>query len=147
MTAARDLFAEHGVSGVTTQQIAHRADAAIGALYLYASTKAELLIMVQNEKFAAAIDSGLAAANATVGQGALEPVIALIRPVVECLREHTEDGRAYRPRIPARTRLRRSGRALPASGSSALTVKVRRVGDWNGWMSADVRSGRWRRGG
>lgn len=43
--------------------------------------------MVQNEKFAAAIDVGLAAANATVGQGALEPVIALIRPVVECLRD------------------------------------------------------------
>ncbi len=51
--------------------------------------------MVQNEKFAAAIDVGLAAANATVGQGVLEPVIALIRPVVECLREHTENGRTY----------------------------------------------------
>lgn len=94
-TAARELFAEHGVSGVTTQQITHRADVANGTLYLYASTKAELLIMVQNEKFAAAIDVGLAAANATVGQGALEPVIALIRPVVECLREHTENGRTY----------------------------------------------------
>jgi AcrR family transcriptional regulator len=94
MTAARELFAEHGVSGVTTQQIAHRADVAIGTLYLYASTKAELLIMVQNEKFAAAIDAGLAAAN-TAGQGALEPVIALIRPVVECLREHIENGRTY----------------------------------------------------
>lgn len=54
-TAARELFAEHGVSGVTTQQITHRADVANGTLYLYASTKAELLIMVQNEKFAAAM--------------------------------------------------------------------------------------------
>ncbi|WP_371660775.1 TetR/AcrR family transcriptional regulator [Streptomyces sp. NBC_00280] len=95
MTAARELFAEHGVSGVTTQQIAHRADVAIGTLYLYASTKAELLIMVQNEKFAAAIDDGLAAANAAVGLGVLEPVAALIRPVVECLREHIENGRIY----------------------------------------------------
>jgi AcrR family transcriptional regulator len=95
MTAARELFAEHGVSGVTTQQIAHRADVAIGTLYLYASTKAELLIMVQNEKFAAAIDVGLAAANDAVGQGVLEPVVALIRPVVECLREHIENGRTY----------------------------------------------------
>jgi len=49
MTAARDLFAEQGVSGVTTQQIADRADVAIGTLYRYASTKARLLIMVQNE--------------------------------------------------------------------------------------------------
>ncbi|KUN63303.1 TetR family transcriptional regulator [Streptomyces canus] len=95
MTAARELFAEHGVSGVTTQQIAHRADVAIGTLYLYASTKAELLIMVQNEKFAAAVDVGLAAAKATAGQGVLEPVVALIRPVVECLREHIENGRTY----------------------------------------------------
>ncbi|WP_406174342.1 TetR/AcrR family transcriptional regulator [Streptomyces canus] len=95
MTAARELFADHGVSGVTTQQIAHRADVAIGTLYLYASTKAELLIMVQNEKFGAAIDVGVAAANATGGQGVLEPVVALIRPVVECLREHIENGRTY----------------------------------------------------
>lgn len=95
MAAARELFAEHGVNGVTTQQVARRADVANGTLYLYASTKAELLIMVQNEKFAAAIDAGLAATNAAVGQGVLEPVIALIRPVVECLREHIENGRTY----------------------------------------------------
>ncbi|WP_405825103.1 TetR/AcrR family transcriptional regulator [Streptomyces sp. NBC_01390] len=100
MTAARELFAEHGVGGVTTQQIADRAEVAIGTLYLYASTKAELLIMVQNEKFAAAIDDGLAAAHASTahaaaGQGALEPVVALIRPVVECVREHIENGRTY----------------------------------------------------
>src|ERR1044072_3143810 len=82
MTAARELFAEHGVSGVTTQQIAHRADVAIGTLYLYASTKAELLIMVQNAKLAR-------------GQRPREPVVALIRPVVECLREHIENGRTY----------------------------------------------------
>ena len=43
-----ELFAEHGVGGVTTQQVADRADVTIGTLYLYASTKAELLIMVQN---------------------------------------------------------------------------------------------------
>ncbi len=68
MTAARELFAEHGVSGVTTQQIGHRADVANGTLYLYASTKAELLIMVQNEKFAAAIDVGLAIRAAQLGK-------------------------------------------------------------------------------
>ncbi|WP_329273047.1 TetR/AcrR family transcriptional regulator [Streptomyces sp. NBC_01451] len=95
MTAARELFVEHGVGRVTTQQVARRADVAIGTLYLYASTKAELLIMVQNEKFAAAIDSGLVAADATAGQDVLEPVVALIRPVVECVREHIENGRTY----------------------------------------------------
>jgi AcrR family transcriptional regulator len=45
------VFTRHGVSGVTTQQVADRADVAIGTLYLYASTKAELLIMAQNAKF------------------------------------------------------------------------------------------------
>ena len=84
MAAARELFAEHGVGQVTTQQVADRADVAIGTLYLYASTKAELLIMVQNEKFAAAIDTGLAAAAVTARRGLLEGVIALIRPVVAC---------------------------------------------------------------
>ncbi len=44
-----ELFAEPGVGGVTTQQVADRADVAIDTLYLYASTKAELLIMVQNQ--------------------------------------------------------------------------------------------------
>jgi AcrR family transcriptional regulator len=60
LAAAMALFTRRGVSGTTTQQIAERADVAIGTLYLYASTKAELLIMVQNATFAAAIDDGLA---------------------------------------------------------------------------------------
>lgn len=95
LAAARELLAQHGVSGVTTQQIADRADVAIGTLYLYAATKAELLIMVQNEKFAAAIDKGLVAASGAAGQGVLEGAVALIRPVVECVREHAENGRTY----------------------------------------------------
>jgi AcrR family transcriptional regulator len=70
--AARELLAQHGVSGVTTQQIADRADVAIGTLYLYASTKAEQLIMAQNEKFAAAIDEGLVTASDAAVQDALE---------------------------------------------------------------------------
>lgn len=95
MAAARELFAEHGVGGVTTQQVADRADVAIGTLYLYAATKAELLIMVQNQKFAAAIDTGLAASAATATHGPLEGVVALIRPVVACVREQVENGRTY----------------------------------------------------
>lgn len=100
MLAARELFARHGIGGVTTQQIADDADVAIGTLYLYASTKAELLIMVQNQKFAAAIDDGLAAVAAaedptTDGRDAVSLVMTLIRPVVVCVREHPENGRTY----------------------------------------------------
>jgi len=97
MAAASELFALHGVGGVTTKQIADRADVAIGTLYLYASTKAELLIMVQNEKFSSGIDDGLAASAAAASseKTPLESVTALIGPVVRCLREHVENGRTY----------------------------------------------------
>ncbi len=69
MAPARELFKQHGVSGVATQQIADRADVAIGTLYSSASTKTELLTMVQNAKFAA-IDEGLAASSGVRGEGA-----------------------------------------------------------------------------
>ncbi|MCX5188106.1 TetR/AcrR family transcriptional regulator [Streptomyces sp. NBC_00268] len=134
MTAARELFVEHGVDKVTTQQVARRADVAIGTLYLYASTKAELLIMVQNEKFAAAVDTGLAAANTAVGQGALERVIVLIRPVVECVREHIENGRTYLHELvfgdPAEP-YRRAGLALAGrleDGITGLLTRDEHVG-------------------
>lgn len=97
MAAAGELFAEHGVTGVTTQQIADRADVAIGTLFVYASTKAEMLIMVQNEKFAAAVDAGLAAAVAAERSDAStrEAVLVLVGPVVACIREQPENGRTY----------------------------------------------------
>ena len=95
MAAAHELFAAHGVGGVTTQQIADRADVAIGTLFLYAASKAELLIMVQNQKFAAAIDEGLSRAATTPAAGPLEAVMALINPVVARLREQVENGRTY----------------------------------------------------
>lgn len=82
---------------MTTQQVADRADVAVGMLFLYASTKAGLLIMVQNEKFAVAIDDGFAAVSAAQqrGAGVEERVIELMRPVVRCIREQVENGRTY----------------------------------------------------
>lgn len=94
-TVAQELFARHGVGGVTTQQIADRADVAIGTLFLYASSKAELLTMVQNQKFAAAINEGLAAADGLGTADSLGRVLALVGPVVVCIREQPENGRAY----------------------------------------------------
>lgn len=46
--AARELFAERGVDEVTTQEIADKADIGTGTLFLYAKTKGELLLLVQN---------------------------------------------------------------------------------------------------
>jgi len=129
--AAQELFALHGVGGVTTQQIADHADIAIGTLYLYAATKAELLIMVQNQKFATAIDDGVAAAAKV--KGTLDGVLALIHPVVTCLREHVENGRTYLHELifgdPAEP-YRREGLTLAArleGGLSTLLARDQRI--------------------
>lgn len=132
LAAARELLAEHGVGAVTTQQVADRADVAIGTLYLYATTKAELLIMVQNHKFAAAIHDGVAASTAAAGAGVHAGVMALIGPVVACVREHPENGRTYlHERVlgdPAEP-YRREGLLLSAQLDDAVSRVVLRESD------------------
>src|SRR4029450_12736629 len=61
--AASELFAKHGVDEVTTQQIADKADIGTGTLFLYAKTKGELLLLVQNAQYAAALERGRGAAE------------------------------------------------------------------------------------
>ncbi|GMA34454.1 hypothetical protein GCM10025876_06580 [Demequina litorisediminis] len=91
--AASALFAEHGVDDVTTQQIADAADVGTGTLFLYAKSKAELLLLVQNTHYATALARGEAAST---GQPTtLDAVTALLTPVVECNRTHVENGRTY----------------------------------------------------
>ncbi|WP_427005411.1 TetR/AcrR family transcriptional regulator [Pseudarthrobacter sp. H2] len=91
--AARELFAEHGIDEVTTQQIADRADIGTGTLFLYAKSKGELLLLVQNSGYADALVRGKAAAGAI--PDVLEAVMAIVRPVVECNRTQIENGRTY----------------------------------------------------
>lgn len=91
--AARELFAEHGVDDVTTQQIAEKADIGTGTLFLYAKTKGELLLLVQNSGYADALQEGKAAAGRI--PEALDAVMAIIRPVVECNRIQIDNGRTY----------------------------------------------------
>lgn len=91
--AARELFAEHGVDDVTTQQIAEKADIGTGTLFLYAKTKGELLLLVQNSGYADALQEGKAAAERI--PDVLEAVMAIIRPVVECNRIQVDNGRTY----------------------------------------------------
>jgi kynurenine formamidase len=45
VAAARELFAEHGVDEVTTQQIADKADIGTGTLFLYVKSKGDLLLL------------------------------------------------------------------------------------------------------
>ena len=91
--AARELFAEHGVDDVTTQQIAEKADIGAGTLFLYAKTKGELLLLVQNSAYADALEEGRAAAEKL--PDALDAVMAIVRPVVHCNRIQVDNGRTY----------------------------------------------------
>ncbi|MDR6986023.1 AcrR family transcriptional regulator [Paenarthrobacter nitroguajacolicus] len=91
--AARELFTQHGVDEVTTQQVAEKADVGAGTLFLYAKNKAELLLLVHNAKYAQALESGIDAAAAEVA--VLDAVMAIIRPIIECNRVQIENGRTY----------------------------------------------------
>ena len=91
--AARELFSERGVDEVTTQQIADRADIGAGTLFLYAKTKGELLLLVQNSSYADALVTGRTAAEAI--PDLFEVVMAIVRPVVECNRTQIHNGRTY----------------------------------------------------
>jgi len=91
--AASELFAEHGVDEVTTQQIAEKADIGTGTLFLYAKNKGELLLLVQNSTYADALVEGKAAAEAA--PDVLDAVMAIIRPVVACNRKQIHNGRTY----------------------------------------------------
>lgn len=91
--AASELFAEHGVDDVTTQQIAERADIGAGTLFLYAKTKGELLLLVQNAKYDEALEQGRRAAAATAD--VVDAVTALVTPIVACNRVQVSNGRTY----------------------------------------------------
>src|SRR6185295_16827381 len=80
ISAASELFAERGVDDVTTQQIADAADIGTGTLFLYAKTKGELLLLVQNVHYADALERGRSAAEGI--QDPLEAVMAILEPIV-----------------------------------------------------------------
>lgn len=91
--AASDLFAKRGVDEVTTQQIADAADIGTGTLFLYAKTKGELLLLVQNAHYADALERGRVAAARELT--AVDAVVALLAPIVECNRTQVDNGRTY----------------------------------------------------
>jgi len=91
--AATELFAERGVDEVTTQEIADKADIGAGTLFLYAKSKGELLLLVQNSTYADALAGGRSAAEGITDT--LDAVMAIVRPVVECNRKQVDNGRTY----------------------------------------------------
>lgn len=93
VAAAGELFAEHGVDEVTTQQIADKADIGTGTLFLYTKSKGDLLLLVQNSGYSEALKKGRTAAKKLTNT--VEAVMAIIRPVVECNRTQIDNGRTY----------------------------------------------------
>lgn len=91
--AASGLFAEHGIEDVTTQQIADKADIGTGTLFLYAKSKGELLLLVQNAHYAEALQRGRA--DAETISDVLDAVMAIVQPIVECNRIQVDNGRTY----------------------------------------------------
>jgi AcrR family transcriptional regulator len=91
--AAGELFAEHGIDEVTTQQIAERADIGTGTLFLYAKSKGELLLLVQNSHYSESLERGVRDAEGITDT--VDAVMAVVRPIVECNRTQIENGRTY----------------------------------------------------
>jgi AcrR family transcriptional regulator len=50
MAAARTVFGEKGYDAATLREIAERADVAIGTLFIYATNKRDLLMMIVNDE-------------------------------------------------------------------------------------------------
>ncbi|MFG3399489.1 MULTISPECIES: TetR/AcrR family transcriptional regulator [Actinomycetes] len=91
--AAAELFAERGFAAVTTQEVSDRADVAAGTLFRYAATKSELLLMIYNEEFRAAIDEGERRA-APIAEPAAA-INALVVPTIERSVRTPESSMAY----------------------------------------------------
>ena len=145
ITAASELFAEHGVDEVTTQQIADKADIGTGTLFLYAKTKGELLLLVQNAQYAAALERGRAAAETI--PDVLDAVLSIVQPIVQCNRAQIDNGRTYlREMVFGDPEEPRHGEALAiaAQTEEAITAVLRRdkrVGEGDAATLARVVSG------
>jgi AcrR family transcriptional regulator len=125
LQAATDLFAERGFSAVTTHSVSDRADVADGTLFRYASSKSELLLMVYNEEFRAALEEGRARAA-----DESDPVTAaylLAATIVRIAGEQDENAIAYQRELlygsPTET-YRQQGLALVTEMEQTLAARL-----------------------
>ncbi len=91
--AAAELFAAKGFGEVSTQEVSERADVASGTLFRYASSKAELLLMVFNEEFRRALELGRE--RAAEEPDAAGAVVQMVLPVVEAVAADPENSVVY----------------------------------------------------
>lgn len=90
---ATELFEAEGVDNVTMHQIADRAQIGKGTLFLYARNKGELVLLVQNAHYAAALERGKR--QAAFEHEPVKAVESIVREIVLCNRIRVDNGRNY----------------------------------------------------
>ncbi|WP_119726758.1 TetR/AcrR family transcriptional regulator [Thermomonospora amylolytica] len=91
--AATALFAERGYQAVTTSEIAEAADIGAGTLFRYADSKAELLVMVINERLRLGAARGIELADG--GATPTDAILALLAPLAQASLGHPENAIVY----------------------------------------------------
>jgi len=123
--AAAALFTERGFDAVATLEIAERADVAVGTVFRYASSKAELLLMVYNTELRDAIDLGVRAA--AEHPDPVDAVDALVQPVLAGASRNPSTAVAYQRELlfgPATEQYRAAGLALVAELERAIASRL-----------------------
>ncbi|HEX7716138.1 MAG TPA: TetR/AcrR family transcriptional regulator [Marmoricola sp.] len=90
---ATRLFAEHGYSHVTTQQIADGAEVGTGTLFRYVGSKAELLMRVMNERLRLGTEQGIELARQ--GVAPTDAILAMLAPLGTESLAHPENTIVY----------------------------------------------------
>lgn len=95
--AASALFTGQGYSSVTTQMVADQADVGTGTLFRYATSKAELLMMVMNEQIRLDTCEGIAAASSS--DSPTDAILALLAPQLRLCLAFPENTAVYQREI------------------------------------------------
>jgi TetR/AcrR family transcriptional regulator, cholesterol catabolism regulator len=95
--AADGLFSRKGYAAVTTQEVAEAADVGAGTLFRYARNKAELLIMVMNERLRLGAERGLVIAER--GGSPAEAIFGLVEPLIQAALSQPENTAVYQREV------------------------------------------------
>jgi len=123
--AAAALFTERGFDAVATLEIAERADVAVGTVFRYASSKAELLLMVYNRELRDAIDAGARAAARHTDP--VDAVDALAQAVLTASARNPANVVAYQRELlfgPVTEQYRAEGLALVDDLEHAIAARL-----------------------
>ena len=95
--AADRLFFQKGYAAVTTQEVAEAADVGAGTLFRYARNKAELLIMVMNDRLRLGAQRALVIASE--GGSPSEAIVSLVEPLFQAALRQPENTAVYQREV------------------------------------------------